>query len=83
MIVKTAERVRFVNELCWMNIHGASLLLGLDGFAQYIRLKLRNDVDELYGVGRMGTRATTVVIERNGSHEAKTPPSYGKVRQRG
>jgi hypothetical protein len=49
MVFKTSERVRFVNELYRMNIHGASLLLGLDGFAQFIRLKLRNDIDEQYG----------------------------------
>jgi hypothetical protein len=50
IVIKTTERIRFVTELDRMNIHGASLFPGLDGFARSIRLQLENRVDETYGL---------------------------------
>jgi len=45
-VIKTAERVRFVRELNRMNINGASLFPGLDGFARSLKLNLQVDIDE-------------------------------------
>jgi hypothetical protein len=46
IVVKTAERVRFLRELNRMNIHGASLFPGLDGFARSLKLNLEIEIDE-------------------------------------
>src|ERR1035437_301956 len=45
-VIKTAERVRFVRELNRMNINGASLFPGLDGFARSLKLDLQVDIQE-------------------------------------
>jgi hypothetical protein len=44
-VIKTAERVRFLRELNRMNIHGASLFPGLDGFARSLKLNLEVEID--------------------------------------
>ena len=46
VVVKTADRVRIVRELNRMNINGASLFPGLDGFARSLKIELQTDVDE-------------------------------------
>ena len=45
-VIKTAERVRSVRELNRMNINGASLFPGLDGFARSLKLDLQVDIHE-------------------------------------
>jgi hypothetical protein len=45
--ISTAERVHFLRELNWMNINGASLFPGLDGFARSLRLYLEGEADRL------------------------------------
>src|SRR5262249_54212659 len=48
--IQKKERGLFLNELYRMNIHGASLFPGLDGFARSIRLRMEMNVDEGYGL---------------------------------
>jgi hypothetical protein len=45
-VVKPAERVRFLRELNRMNIHGASLFPGLDGFARSLKINLEIEIEE-------------------------------------
>jgi hypothetical protein len=47
LCVKTAERVYFLRELNRMNIHGASLFPGLDGFSRSLKIHLEGEVDGL------------------------------------
>lgn len=45
VVIKPAERVRFLRELHRMNIHGASLFPGLDGFARSLKVRLQIEID--------------------------------------
>jgi hypothetical protein len=46
VVIKTTERFRFLRELTRMNIHGASVFPGLDGFAKSLNLDLKTEIDE-------------------------------------
>lgn len=57
-VIKTADRVRFVRELNRMNINGASLFPGLEGFARSLKLDLQVDISErlhLHGLRKTNT----------------------------
>jgi FRG domain len=45
-VIKTAERDKFVRELNRMNINGASLFPGLDGFARSLKLELQVEINK-------------------------------------
>jgi hypothetical protein len=45
-VIKTAERDKFVRELNRMNINGASLFSGLDGFARSLKLELQVEINK-------------------------------------
>ena len=45
-VIKPTERIRFLRELNRMNIHGASLFPGLDGFARSLKVSLEVGIDE-------------------------------------
>ncbi|HLJ13486.1 MAG TPA: FRG domain-containing protein [Bryobacteraceae bacterium] len=46
LAIRNTEKVQFLRELSRMNIHGASLFPGLEGFARSLRVELQMDVDE-------------------------------------
>jgi hypothetical protein len=45
-VIKTAQRDKFVRELNRMNINGASLFPGLDGFARSLKLELQVEINK-------------------------------------